>query len=98
MVLVAFAELEESISRHSLFRRPSEGAEVFLDRTLPRASPVQQAKQVLVHLYDQARYSEHPLDGGHAAQAQAASQELQQSLPDLGAPTPGLPEPPPTQR
>jgi hypothetical protein len=89
MVLAAFADVEERLTRLGITREKWEAPESYLARAVPDNTRGGSPAGKLARLYALARYSRHPIDSSVAQQAESAAAELSASI---------SPPPEPTQR
>lgn len=84
-VIAAYARMERAFDRHGLERRPSETPAEYLRRILTglgsRAEPVAR----LTELFEQAKFSAHPIDGSMKRDAIDALRAIRSDLQEAGA-------------
>ncbi|MFD8912192.1 DUF4129 domain-containing protein [Streptomyces sp. NPDC059575] len=79
-VIACYAAMEESLADSGVTRRASDSPQDLLERAVAGGLPAGAAAAVLTALFREARYSTHPMDGGHRDRAAAALAEIADGL------------------
>ncbi|MEU7305569.1 DUF4129 domain-containing protein [Streptomyces sp. NPDC007206] len=79
-VIVCYAAMEESLAASGVARRASDSPQDLLERAVAGGLPAGAAVVALTALFREARYSTHPMDGGHRDRAAAALAEIADGL------------------
>ncbi|MGQ4333475.1 DUF4129 domain-containing protein [Streptomyces hayashii] len=79
-VIACYVAMEESLADSGVARRASDSSQDLLDRAVAGGLPARAAAAELTVLFREARYSTHPMDGGHRDRAAAALAEIAESL------------------
>jgi hypothetical protein len=78
-VIACYAAMEESLADSGVARRASDSPQDLLERAVAGGLPARAATE-LTALFREARYSTHPMDGGHRDRAAAALTEISHGL------------------
>ncbi|MFB7115234.1 DUF4129 domain-containing protein [Streptomyces sp. NPDC056291] len=79
-VIACYAAMEESLADSGVARRASDSPKDLLERAVAGGLPAGAAAAELSALFREARYSTHPMDGGHRERAAAALAEIADGL------------------
>lgn len=79
-VIACYATMEESLADSGVARRASDSPQDLLERAVAGGLPAGAAVVELTGLFREARYSTHPMDGGHRDRATAALAEIADGL------------------
>ncbi|MGW5169851.1 DUF4129 domain-containing protein [Streptomyces nodosus] len=79
-VIACYAAMEESLADSGVARRASDSPQDLLERAVDGGLPARAAAAELTALFREARYSTHPMDGGHRDRAAAALDEIAHGL------------------
>ncbi|MFJ6564710.1 DUF4129 domain-containing protein [Streptomyces sp. NPDC091412] len=79
-VIAGYAAMEESLADSGVARRASDSPKDLLERAVAGGLPAGAAAAELSALFREARYSTHPMDGGHRERAAAALAEIADGL------------------
>ncbi|MEU3519562.1 DUF4129 domain-containing protein [Streptomyces sp. NPDC006654] len=79
-VIACYAAMEESLADSGVTRRASDSPQDLLERAVAGGLPTRAAAAALTALFREARYSTHPMDGGHRDRAAAALAEIADGL------------------
>ncbi|MEU1116627.1 MULTISPECIES: DUF4129 domain-containing protein [unclassified Streptomyces] len=88
-VIACYAAMEKSLADSGVTRRASDSPQDLLERAVAGGLPTGAAAAALTALFREARYSTHPMDGGHRDRAAAALAEIAEIADGLRARTPG---------
>ncbi|MCX5113477.1 DUF4129 domain-containing protein [Streptomyces sp. NBC_00378] len=75
-VIACYVAMEESLAESGVARRASDSPQDLLERAAAVGLPARAATADLTALFREARYSTHPMDGGHRDRAAAALAEI----------------------
>lgn len=79
-VIACYATMEKSLADSGVARRASDSPQDLLERAVEGGLPAGAAVVELTALFREARYSTHPMDGGHRDRATAALAEIADGL------------------
>ncbi|MGW5124873.1 DUF4129 domain-containing protein [Streptomyces sp. NPDC004069] len=79
-VIACYVAMEESLADSGMTRRASDSPQDLLERAVAGGLPETAAAAELTALFREARYSTHPMDGGHRDRAAAALAEIADGL------------------
>ncbi len=79
-VIACYSAMEESLADSGVARRASDSPQDLLERAVAGGLPARAAAGELTTLFREARYSTHPMDGGHRDRAAAALAEIAHGL------------------
>ncbi|WP_445528102.1 DUF4129 domain-containing protein [Streptomyces cyslabdanicus] len=79
-VIACYVAMEESLADSGMTRRASDSPQDLLERAVAGGLPATAAAAELTALFREARYSTHPMDGGHRDRAAAALAEIAHGL------------------
>ncbi|MEU1328966.1 DUF4129 domain-containing protein [Streptomyces sp. NPDC005865] len=79
-VIACYAAMEKSLADSGVTRHASDSPQDLLERAVAGGLPTGAAAAALTALFREARYSTHPLDGGHRDRAAAALAEIADGL------------------
>ncbi|MEU8432841.1 DUF4129 domain-containing protein [Streptomyces sp. NPDC029216] len=79
-VIACYLAMEESLADSGVVRRDSDSPQDLLERALGGGLSAGAAAAELTSLFREARYSTHPMDGGHRDRATAALAEIAEGL------------------
>ena len=79
-VIACYAAMEESLAASGVARRASDSPQDLLERTVSGGLLTAGAAGALTALFREARYSTHPMDGGHRDRAAAALADIADQL------------------
>ncbi|MGX4695222.1 DUF4129 domain-containing protein [Streptomyces sp. JNUCC 63] len=79
-VIACYVAMEESLADSGVARRASDSPQDLLERAVAGGLPARAAAAELTALFREARYSTHPMDGGHRDRAAAALAEIAHGL------------------
>ncbi|MGW1169372.1 DUF4129 domain-containing protein [Streptomyces sp. NPDC002550] len=79
-VIACYAAMEESLADSGVARRASDSPQDLLERAVAGGLPAGAAVVELTALFREARYSTHPMDGGHRDRAAVALAEIADGL------------------
>lgn len=79
-IIGAFAAMEVGLAGRGLTRQPTETAVEFVARVLRDAAAPAEPVRGLTNLFEEARYSAHPLDESHRGRALEQVREIQAAL------------------
>lgn len=79
-VIACYAAMEDSLADSGVARRASDSPQDLLERAVAGGLPAAGAAAALTALFREARYSTHPMDGGHRDRAAAALAEIADGL------------------
>lgn len=79
-VIACYVAMEESLAGSGTARRASDSPQDLLERAVAGGVPARAAAAELTALFREARYSTHPMDGGHRDRAAAAAAEITDAL------------------
>jgi hypothetical protein len=79
-VIACYAAMEESLAASGIARQASDSPQDLLERALASGLPAAGAAADLTGLFREARYSTHPMDGGHRDRAAAALTAIAEGL------------------
>ncbi|SEN98008.1 DUF4129 domain-containing protein [Actinacidiphila rubida] len=79
-VIACYAAMEASLAGSGVARRASDSPQDLLERAVAGGLPAAPAAAELTALFREARYSTHPMDGGHRDRAAAALAEIADGL------------------
>jgi hypothetical protein len=87
-IIASYGRLLEGLAAAGTPRRPEEGPEEFLNRSLAALSLRREPFQELTRLFALARFSQHPVTEGHRSQALDALGAVRRELDHLREPVP----------
>ncbi|WP_246562410.1 DUF4129 domain-containing protein [Streptomyces roseirectus] len=79
-VIACYAAMEQSLAGSGVTRRASDSPQDLLERAVADGLPTGEAAAALTALFREARYSTHPMDGGHRDRAASALAEIADGL------------------
>lgn len=79
-VIAAYARMERALAAHGIARRAPETHLEYLDRALKGMLPSRRSLERLTDLFEQARYSEHPVTRWDKSEAESALTHLRNEL------------------
>jgi hypothetical protein len=79
-VVAAYARMERALAVHGLPRQQSEAPAEYLERTLEELSASASSASRLTHLFEWARFSDHPVEPGMKADAIQALEAVRDEL------------------
>ena len=84
-VIAAYAAMQRTLGEHGVARSPAEAPREYLERTLLASRATEREARTLTGLFEEARYSEHPIPQRLRDVALSALRSLQRRLQAKGA-------------
>ena len=84
-VIAAYASMQRSLGEHGVIRSPAEAPREYLERALVASSATEREARTLTGLFEEARYSTHPIPERLREMALSALRSLQGRLRSEGA-------------
>jgi Domain of unknown function (DUF4129) len=84
-VIAAYVEMQGTLAAHGVARAPTEAPREYLRRVLVASSATEREARTLTGLFEEARFSEHPISERLRGTALAALSSLRAQLQDVGA-------------